>query len=33
LEKLGIDRIEAGFQADSPGDLAAVSAGARAIKN
>ncbi|NWL88303.1 MULTISPECIES: 2-isopropylmalate synthase [unclassified Paenibacillus] len=33
LEKLGIDRIEAGFPAASPGDLAAVNAVARAIKN
>lgn len=32
LEKLGIDRIEAGFPAASPGDLAAVNAVARAIK-
>ncbi|GGF85394.1 2-isopropylmalate synthase [Paenibacillus aceti] len=33
LERLGIDRIEAGFPAASPGDLAAVNAVARAIKN
>ncbi|WP_135555347.1 2-isopropylmalate synthase [Paenibacillus cymbidii] len=33
LEKLGIDRIEAGFPAASPGDLAAVGAVARAVKN
>lgn len=33
LEKLGIDRIEAGFPAASPGDLAAVNAVARAVKN
>jgi 2-isopropylmalate synthase len=33
LEKLGIDRIEAGFPAASPGDLAGVNAVARAIKN
>lgn len=33
LEKLGVDRIEAGFPAASPGDLAAVNAVARAIKN
>ncbi|WP_410769900.1 2-isopropylmalate synthase [Fontibacillus sp. BL9] len=32
LEKLGVDRIEAGFPAASPGDLAAVNAVARAIK-
>ncbi|MGG4143788.1 2-isopropylmalate synthase [Paenibacillus algorifonticola] len=33
LEKLGVDRIEAGFPAASPGDLAAVNAVATAIKN
>lgn len=33
LEKLGVDRIEAGFPAASPGDLAGVNAVARAIKN
>ncbi|WP_219838640.1 2-isopropylmalate synthase [Paenibacillus sp. R14(2021)] len=33
LEKLGVDRIEAGFPAASPGDLAAVDAVARAVKN
>jgi 2-isopropylmalate synthase len=33
LEKLAIDRIEAGFPAASPGDLAAVNAVARAVKN
>ncbi|WP_217596275.1 2-isopropylmalate synthase [Cohnella sp. GbtcB17] len=33
LEKLGIDRIEAGFPIASPGDLAAVNAVARAVKN
>lgn len=33
LEKLGIDRIEAGFPAASPGDLAAVNAVARSVKN
>ncbi|WP_438347315.1 2-isopropylmalate synthase [Paenibacillus sp. FA6] len=33
LEKLGIDRMEAGFPAASPGDLAAVNAVAKAIKN
>lgn len=33
LEKLGIDRMEAGFPAASPGDLAAVNAVARAVKN
>ncbi|SFB27494.1 2-isopropylmalate synthase [Cohnella sp. OV330] len=33
LEKLGIDRIEAGFPIASPGDLAAVGAVARAVKN
>ncbi|PZD94605.1 2-isopropylmalate synthase [Paenibacillus sambharensis] len=33
LEKLGIDRIEAGFPAASPGDLEGVSAVARAVKN
>jgi 2-isopropylmalate synthase len=32
LEKLGVDRIEAGFPAASPGDLAGVNAVARAIK-
>lgn len=32
LEKLGIDRMEAGFAA-SPGDLASVNAVARAVKN
>ncbi len=33
LEKLGVDRIEAGFPAASPGDLQAVNAVARAVKN
>jgi 2-isopropylmalate synthase len=33
LEKLGIDRIEAGFPAASPGDLQSVNAVAKAIKN
>ncbi len=33
LEKLGVDRIEAGFPAASPGDLEAVQAVASAIKN
>ena len=33
LERMGIDRIEAVFPAASPGDLAAVNAVARAIKN
>lgn len=33
LEKLGIDRMEAGFPAASPGDLASVNAVARAVKN
>jgi 2-isopropylmalate synthase len=33
LERLGIDRMEAGFPAASPGDLAAVNAVARAVKN
>lgn len=33
LEKLAVDRIEAGFPAASPGDLAAVAAVARAVKN
>jgi len=33
LEKLGVDRIEAGFPAASPGDLAAVNAVAKAVKN
>lgn len=33
LEKLRIDRIEAGFPAASPGDLAAVNAVARAVKH
>ncbi|SFE44282.1 2-isopropylmalate synthase [Paenibacillus catalpae] len=33
LEKLGVDRIEAGFPAASPGDLAAVHAVASAVKN
>ncbi|MEK4509594.1 2-isopropylmalate synthase [Paenibacillus sp. FSL K6-2524] len=32
LEKLSVDRIEAGFPAASPGDLASVNAVARAIK-
>ncbi|MGG0814435.1 2-isopropylmalate synthase [Paenibacillus alvei] len=32
LERLGIDRIEAGFPAASPGDLAAVNAVAKAVK-
>jgi 2-isopropylmalate synthase len=32
LEKLGVDRIEAGFPAASPGDLAGVNAVARAVK-
>ncbi|MGF7046705.1 2-isopropylmalate synthase [Paenibacillus sp. DS2015] len=33
LEKLGIDRMEAGFPAASPGDLAAVNAVAKAVKD
>ncbi|MBN2980002.1 2-isopropylmalate synthase [Cohnella algarum] len=33
LERLGVDRIEAGFPAASPGDLAAVNAVAKAVKN
>ncbi|WP_322903238.1 2-isopropylmalate synthase [Paenibacillus campi] len=33
LERLGVDRIEAGFPAASPGDLAAVHAVANAVKN
>ncbi|WNR43708.1 2-isopropylmalate synthase [Paenibacillus roseipurpureus] len=33
LEKLGVDRMEAGFPAASLGDLAAVNAVARAVKN
>ncbi|MFD1886123.1 2-isopropylmalate synthase [Paenibacillus wenxiniae] len=33
LERLGVDRIEAGFPAASPGDLAAVHAVAKAVKN
>lgn len=33
LEKLTIDRIEAGFPAASPGDLAAVNAVAKVVKN
>ncbi|TVX92089.1 2-isopropylmalate synthase [Paenibacillus agilis] len=33
LERLGIDRMEAGFPAASPGDLAAVNAVAKAVKN
>lgn len=33
LEKLGIDRIEAGFPAASSGDLASVNAVARSVKN
>jgi 2-isopropylmalate synthase len=33
LEKLRVDRIEAGFPAASPGDLAAVNAVARTVKN
>lgn len=33
LERLGVDRLEAGFPAASPGDLAAVAAVARAVKN
>ena len=33
LERLGIDRIEAGFPAASPGDAASVDAVARAVKN
>jgi len=33
LEKLRVDRIEAGFPAASPGDLAAVNAVAKAVKN
>lgn len=33
LERLAVDRIEAGFPAASPGDLAAVNAVARAVKN
>jgi 2-isopropylmalate synthase len=33
LERLGVDRMEAGFPAASPGDLAAVNAVANAVKN
>lgn len=33
LERLGIDRIEAGFPAASPGDLEAVAAVAKAVRN
>jgi 2-isopropylmalate synthase len=33
LERLGVDRIEAGFPAASPGDLEGVAAVAKAIKN
>ena len=33
LERLGVDVIEAGFAASSPGDLRAVQAVARAVKN
>lgn len=33
LERLGVDRIEAGFPAASPGDSAAVGAVAAAVKN
>ncbi len=33
LEKLGVDRMEAGFPAASPGDLAGVNAVARAVRN
>jgi 2-isopropylmalate synthase len=33
LEKLSVDRIEAGFPAASPGDLAAVNAVAKAVRN
>jgi 2-isopropylmalate synthase len=33
LEKLGVDRIEAGFPAASPGDLAGVQAVAKAVRN
>ncbi|GIP38881.1 2-isopropylmalate synthase [Paenibacillus sp. J31TS4] len=33
LEKLAVDRIEAGFPAASPGDLAAVNAVAKAVRN
>lgn len=33
LEKLAVDRMEAGFPAASPGDLAAVNAVARAVRN
>ncbi len=33
LEKLGVDRMEAGFPAASPGDLAGVDAVAKAVKN
>jgi len=33
LEKLGVDRIEAGFPAASPGDLAGVNAVAKAVRN
>ncbi|WP_028560402.1 2-isopropylmalate synthase [Paenibacillus pinihumi] len=33
LERLGIDRIEAGFPAASPGDLEGVAAVAKAVKN
>ena len=33
LEKLNVDRMEAGFPAASPGDLAAVNAVAKAVRN
>ncbi|MFB7814606.1 2-isopropylmalate synthase [Paenibacillus chitinolyticus] len=33
LEKLGVDRIEAGFPAASPGDLEGVASVARAVRN
>lgn len=33
LERLAVDRIEAGFPAASPGDLSSVNAVARAVKN
>src|SRR3989304_2774074 len=33
LEKLGVDVIEAGFAAASPGDFEAVKAGAETVKN
>ncbi|MBC8080057.1 MAG: 2-isopropylmalate synthase, partial [Gorillibacterium sp.] len=33
LERVGIDRIEAGFPASSPGEVASVGAVSRAIKN